>query len=74
MNIKNWYLKTYNDDLGQKIKDKCDFDNMDHYDVRNIYNYLGVDDSVIRDRVFRKLANLLGVDYKDVYYVWLKIV
>jgi hypothetical protein len=73
MNIKKWYLDTYKDNEGLKINDNCNFNDMDHYEVRNIYDYLGVDDSIVRERVFEKLASLLGYKYSEIYDIWLDL-
>jgi hypothetical protein len=72
MNIKKWYLDTYKDELGLEINDNCNFNDMDHYEVRHIYEYLGENvDSIIRERVFQKLAELLNYSYEDIYNIWL---
>ena len=72
--IKEWYIKNYsNDSLGQEIKENATF-----YDLFNaldrrkdIYDFLGVGDSIIRERVFQELANLMQVDYNYIYDQWL---
>jgi len=72
--IKSWYMKTYpTDDMGKDIRDEITFKslwNMMHqgYDV---YEVLDVYDSVVRERVFEKLSQILGVDYDVVYNKWL---
>jgi hypothetical protein len=73
MNIKKWYLDTYSDDkLGNKINANADFTEMDYYEIRHIYDYLGDEiDTIIRERVFEKLASLLGIPYSDIYDIWL---
>ena len=72
MNIKKWYLETFPDDeMGENINDNADFTEMDYYEVRHIYDYLGDIDTVIRERVFQKLASLLNMEYKEVYDIWL---
>jgi hypothetical protein len=72
MNIKKWYLETFpDDDMGENINDNADFTEMDYYEVRHIYDYLGDIDTVIRERVFEKLASLLNMEYKEVYDIWL---
>jgi hypothetical protein len=38
----------------------------------NVYSVLGVSDSIVRERVFDKLATLMGCNYDYVYYQWLK--
>jgi hypothetical protein len=72
MNIKKWYLDNFNDNQGININANADFTEMDYYEIRHIYEYLGDKiDSVIRERVFEKLASLLGVNYSDIYDIWL---
>lgn len=73
MNIKKWYLETYSDDeLGNKINDDADFTEMDYYEIRHIYEYLGDNiDTIIRERVFEKLAELVGVKYQEIYDIWM---
>lgn len=72
--VKKWYLKTYpKDDLGKEIREDITFWSLwalmsQGYDV---YNILGVGDSMIRERVFEELSKILGVDYDVVYQKWL---
>ena len=37
----------------------------------DVYNILGVGDSMIRERVFEELSKILGVDYDVIYQKWL---
>lgn len=37
----------------------------------NFYTFIGVDDSIVRERVFDALATLMGCSYDHVYYQWL---
>jgi len=72
MKIKDWYMTTYSEDtMGSKIDPNASFEDMDHYEVRNIYDYLGVDDSIVRERVFEKLASLLNYKYSEIYDIWI---
>ena len=72
--IKDWYTKKYpTDDLGEEINDSLTFKGLwgmmsQGYDV---YEVLGVGDSLVRERVFEKLSEILGVDYGVVYDEWL---
>jgi hypothetical protein len=74
-NIKEWYIKEYpTDDLGQYLNDDITFsglfETLDRY--RDVYDYLGGDaDSIIRERCFAKLAEIIGTDYDYVYDQWL---
>ena len=36
----------------------------------DFYTFLGVSDSIVRERVFDALATLMGCDYEHVYYQW----
>jgi hypothetical protein len=38
----------------------------------DVYRYIGVADSVIRERLFERLAEELEVSYDYVYNLWLK--
>jgi hypothetical protein len=72
MNIKKWYLDTYKDDLGLEINENATFEEIDYYEIRNIYEYLGNNvDTIIRERVFEKLASLLNMTYQEIYDIWL---
>jgi hypothetical protein len=70
MNIKKWYLETFNDDEGLKINENANFNDMDYYEIRHIYDYLNVEDSIVRERVFEKLASLLNINYDEIYNIW----
>ena len=76
--IKEWYLKEYSSDsLGNQWLDGTTF-----YDLfyaldrkKDIYTTLfgneELGDSLIRERVFEKLAEIMGVDYNYIYEQWL---
>lgn len=72
--IKDWYIKNYpSDDLGEEINNDKTFNdiwNAIHNDV-DVYSVLGVSDSIVRERVFEKLAEINGVEYGYVYNKWL---
>lgn len=74
-NIKEWYLKNYPaDKLGLEIRDNATFSGafncLDNYG--DIYLYLGIWDSVVRERIFEKLASLAGVSYQYIKEQWHK--
>ena len=74
LEIKKWYLENYaNDELGEELKENVTFNDLfyalDRYE--NIYELLGSADSIIRERVFQKLAELMGVDYDYIYNQWM---
>lgn len=74
-NIKKWYLENYSsDELGQEIDEKATF-----YDLfytldreKDIYELLGDIDSIIRERVFEKLAEIMDCSYNYIYEQWLR--
>lgn len=74
LKVKQWYLENYaSDELGQEINEnitfKDIFETLDSYG--DVYETLGVGDSVIRERVFIKLAEIMEVDYDYIYNQWL---
>ena len=72
--IKNYYLNEYpTDELGADINPRADFDGllMVLNEGDDVYEYLGVTDSLVRERVFEKLANIMGVEYNVIYDMWL---
>lgn len=71
--VRDWYCASYpEDDLGSSINEKVTFeDTFDCLDNhQNIYECLGVSDSIIRERVFNKLADIMDVDYNYLYEQW----
>lgn len=72
MTLKEFYLKNYpNDELGQSIND-VEFIQLLHavHTSDDVYDVIGVYDSVVRERLFSELANILNVDYDIIYYAW----
>lgn len=76
VNIKKWYITAYpTDDMGNDINEDVTFrglfECLDSY--QDVYEFLGVDDSIVRERVFMQLAILMNVDdYDYIYEQWLK--
>ena len=73
INVKNWYVETYpTDELGQDINPEIEFTNvlntLDNY--RDIYDLIGVGDSIIRERLFQKLSQITGQTYTEIYDKW----
>jgi hypothetical protein len=78
MKIKNWYLKAYpNDDMGQDLSPGVTFrdlfEALDNY--QDVYVTLFGDDmggdSLIRERIFNKLADIMEVPYQEIYDQWI---
>ncbi|MER2008816.1 MAG: hypothetical protein ABS939_15300 [Psychrobacillus sp.] len=71
-NVKRWYTDIYpTDELGKEIDDNLTFVKLAS-DVNNVYQLLGVWDSVVRERVFTRLSELMNEDYDYVYQLWLR--
>ena len=74
MKIREYYLETYpTDELGIEINSEATFEGLfrelDNYG--DVYEYIGVGDSIIRERCFEKLADIMNVSYDEVYSQWL---
>lgn len=72
--IRPWYMFKYpTDELGAEINPKATF--MEAWNClkekKDIYAYLGVGDSIVRERVFGQIASLKKCGYKFVYEMWL---
>ena len=74
MNIKRFYLKNYpTDELGIELKDDTNFTGLLNELITNndVYEYIGVGDSIIRERLFMELSEILKCSYDYVYNLWL---
>jgi hypothetical protein len=74
-NIKQWYMNAFpTDELGEELNENVRFNDvivaLDNY--KDVYDLLGVYDSIVRERVFEKLSNIMNVDYDYIYKQWLK--
>ena len=72
LNVRNWYMKEFpTDDLGKDIPNWLTFKDIEK-GIKIIYDLLApADDSIVRERVFEKLAELKGVDYDVIYSKWI---
>ncbi|MBO5416745.1 MAG: hypothetical protein J6A83_08970 [Clostridia bacterium] len=74
MEIKRWYRKEYpNDIVGCDLNKEATFEGLAECidNGEDIYEYIGVSDSIIRERLFVKLSELVGVNYEVIYQEWL---
>lgn len=72
--VKDWYVSEYpSDDLGEEIDSNIDFSSLYKAMIsgKDFYDVIGVGDSVIRERVFERLANILNVHYSYIYDRWI---
>lgn len=76
MKIKEWYTKEYaSDDLGEELNENITF--MDLFETldrhKDVYELIGVSDSIVRERLFEKLAEIMEVDYDYIYEQWIGV-
>lgn len=75
MKIREFYLEAFpTDELGIEINENITFAGLlNQLIVRgDVYEYIGVGDSIVRERCFEKLAKEMEVSYDYVYDLWLK--
>jgi hypothetical protein len=75
MNVREFYVKNYpSDDMGADINPQATFDGLWNVlkTYGDVYEYLYVYDSIIRERLFEKLSIDKDVDYDVIYNQWLK--
>ena len=74
MTIREFYLANYpSDDMGSGINPEATFDGLAKTlsNCHDVYEYLYVYDSIIRERLFEKLSEILNCEYMVVYNQWL---
>ena len=74
MNIKEFYLNKYpQDELGVELNENATFTGLvTHlFGDMDVYDYIGVGDSLVRERLFEELAKQLNKPYDYVYQLWL---
>lgn len=72
--IKEWYQATYpDDDLGKELYQGISWSDLWKHLLNgdDVYDFIGVGDSIVRERLFEELADSMGVHYDVVYYTWL---
>ena len=75
MKIREFYLENYpTDELGLELNETPTFAGLLNQLIvdGDIYRYIGVSDSLVRERLFERLAEELGTTYDYVYNLWLK--
>ena len=73
MNIRKFYLEAFpTDELGVEINPKANFESL-WLAIRGdmVYEYIGVSDSIVRERLFEKFSELTGHNYDYIYQEWL---
>ena len=75
MKIRQYYLEAFpTDELGIEINENVTFAGLLNQLIVNgdVYRYIGVSDSIVRERLFERLAEELEVSYDYVYQLWIK--
>ena len=75
MSIRGFYMTHYpTDELGVELNQNSTFSGLLNQLVigGDVYEYIGVGDSIIRERLFERLAEELETSYDYVYNLWLK--
>jgi hypothetical protein len=75
MKLREFYLNNYpTDDLGVEINENANFVGLinELHLSGDVYQYIGVGDSIIRERLFEQLAESLQTSYDYIYNLWLK--
>ncbi len=74
MTLREYYLTKYpTDELGVELNETPTFAGLLNQLIvgGDVYKYIGVGDSIIRERLFEGLAEELNVKYDYVYELWL---
>lgn len=73
-NLKDFYTKNYpTDGAADMLYDNTTFGGLLWTIVKgnDVYKYMGVGDSIVRERLFSRLAQFLNKDYNYVYKIWM---
>lgn len=73
MNIKKFYCEAFpTDELGLEINPQANFESLWMVIRGGLFEeYIGVSDSVVRERIFERFSELCGHDYYYIYQEWL---
>jgi len=74
MKIREFYLENYpTDELGVSLNVTPTFAGLLNQLIvgGDVYQYIGVSDSLVRERLFEKLAEELETSYDYVYDLWI---
>ena len=70
-NIKKWYTTEFpTDELGLEINPNATFLGLIG-NIEDVYEYIGIGDSIVRERLFERIAEIMECTYDEVYNLWL---
>lgn len=71
-NIKLYYIRTFpSDELGLEINPQATFLGLIG-NIKDVYEYIGVADSIVRERLFERIAEIMECSYDEIYNLWLE--
>ena len=76
MELRQYYMNLYpTDDMGYDISSDATWVGLlKTLNVGNeVYDYIGVVDSLVRERLFEGLSEVIGVSYDEIYNKWINI-
>jgi hypothetical protein len=76
MNIKEFYMNEYpTDELGVELNENATFVGLLNtlHEGGDVYDYIEVGDSLVRERLFEELAKQLNTSYDYVYDLWMNL-
>jgi hypothetical protein len=76
MNIKEFYMNEYpTDELGVELNENATFVGLLNtlHEGGDVYDYIEVGDSIVRERLFEELAKQLNKPYDYVYDLWMNL-
>jgi len=76
MNIKEYYMNEYpTDELGVELNENVTFVGLLNtlHEGGDVYDYIEVGDSLVRERLFEELAKQLNKPYDYVYDLWMNL-
>jgi hypothetical protein len=74
MNIREFYLEAYpTDELGLELNTEATFIGLfvKLIEGADVYEYIGVTDSIVRERCFERIAYMWDISYDFVYQLWI---
>jgi hypothetical protein len=70
-NIKLYYTNQFpSDELGLEINPQATFLGLIG-NIGDVYEYIGVVDSIVRERLFERIAEIMECTYDEVYNLWM---
>jgi hypothetical protein len=71
-NIKLYYTNQFpSDELGIEINPQATFLGLIG-NIKDVYEYIGVADSIVRERLFERIAEIMECSYDEIYNLWLE--